>query len=107
MPPHTTKRTTTNLKKKKKTCQNCQKTKLYGSPTTKELKKKHSSRLVRGAEMGSSGERAHHKAASDRLERVKQVVPHSFTDKLGGRIWEEESLPNPGFQSREIKPQSL
>ena len=55
--------------------------------------------------MGSSGERAHHKAASDRLERVKQVVPHSFTDKLGGRIWEEESLPNPGFKCGEIKPQ--
>ena len=28
---------------------------LYGSPTTKELKKKHSSRLVGGVEMGSWG----------------------------------------------------
>ena len=30
---------------------------MYGSPTTKELKKKHSSRLVGGAEMGSWAER--------------------------------------------------
>ena len=37
MPPHTTKRRTTNLKTKNN--QNCQKIKLYGSPTTKELKK--------------------------------------------------------------------
>ena len=28
---------------------------MYGSPTTKELKKKHSSRIVGGAEMGSWG----------------------------------------------------
>ena len=48
---HTTKRrTTTNLKTKNN--QNCHKIKLYGSPTTKELKKKHSSRVV---ETGSPG----------------------------------------------------
>ena len=35
--------------------QNCQKIKLYGSPTTKELKKKHSPRLVGGAESSSQG----------------------------------------------------
>ena len=52
MPPCTTKRrTTTNLKTKNN--QNCQKIELYGSLTTKELKKKHSFRLVGGAEMGS------------------------------------------------------
>ena len=52
LPPHTTKRrTTTNLKTKNN--QNCQKIELYGSPTTKELKKKHSSRPVGGVEMGS------------------------------------------------------
>ena len=44
---------TTNLKIKSN--QNCQKIKLYGSPTTKELKKKHSFRLVGGVEMGSQG----------------------------------------------------
>ena len=49
MLPRTTKRkTTTNLKTKNN--QNYQKIKLYGSLTTKELKKKHSSRLVGGAE---------------------------------------------------------
>ena len=45
MLPLTTKtRTTTNLKTKNN--QNCQKIELYGSLTTKELKKKHSSKLV-------------------------------------------------------------
>ena len=60
--PHTTKRrTTTNLKGKNN--QNCQKIKLYGSLTTKELKKKHSSRQVGGVETGSQVERTHSKAA--------------------------------------------
>ena len=45
--PLTTKRRTT------KNNENCQKIELYGSLTNKELKKKHSSRLVGGAEMGS------------------------------------------------------
>ena len=35
--------------------QNFQKVKLYGSPTTKELKEKHSFRLVGGVETGSQG----------------------------------------------------
>ena len=51
MPPCTTKRrTTTNLKMKNN--QNCQKIKLYGNPTSKELKKKHSCRLEGGVETG-------------------------------------------------------
>ena len=53
VPPHTTKRrTTTNLKTQNH--QNCQKIKLYGSLTTKELKK-HSFRPLGGADMGSRG----------------------------------------------------
>ena len=46
-PPHTT---TQKLKLNYKTtiAQNCQKIKLYGSPTTKELKKSHSFRRVGG-----------------------------------------------------------
>ena len=53
-PPHTTKRRiTTNLKTKNN--QNHQKIKLHGNPTTKELKKKHSSRLVEEEEVGSQG----------------------------------------------------
>ena len=53
MSPHTTKRTT-NLKTK--TTRTDRKIKLYGSPTTKELKKKHSSRPVGGAERGRDGQ---------------------------------------------------
>ena len=53
-PPRTTKRrTTTNLKTKSN--HNFQKIKLYGSTTTKELKEKHSSRPVGGADTGSRG----------------------------------------------------
>ena len=44
-----------NNKFKIKKNQNCQKIKLYRSLTTKELKKKHASRLVGGVEMGSHG----------------------------------------------------
>ena len=40
---------------KTKNNQNYQNIELYGSLTTKELKKKHSSRLVGGMEMGSQG----------------------------------------------------
>ena len=53
LPCITKKRTTTNLKTKNN--QNCQNIELYGCPTTKELKKKHSFRLVVGAEIGSWG----------------------------------------------------
>ena len=42
---------------KTKTSQNRQKIEQYGSPTTKELKKKHLSILIGGAEMGSQGEK--------------------------------------------------
>ena len=47
----TKRRIATNLKTKNN--QNYQKIELYGSPTTKELKKKHSSRPVGGTETGS------------------------------------------------------
>ena len=54
LPPHTIKRrTTTNLKTKNN--HNCQKIELFGSSTTKDLKKKHSSRLEGGVKMGSLG----------------------------------------------------
>ena len=63
MPPRTNKRrTTTNLKTKNN--QNCQKIELYGSLTTKEFKKKHSSRPVGRAETGSQAERTHGKAVA-------------------------------------------
>ena len=41
---------------KTKTNQNWQKIEMNGSRTTKGLKKKHSSRLVGGVDMGSQGE---------------------------------------------------
>ena len=47
--------TTTNLKTKNN--QNCSQIDLYGSLTTKDLKKKHLLRLVGGAETGSEGQR--------------------------------------------------
>ena len=54
LPPcATTRRITTNLKTKN--TQNCQKIELYGSLTTKDLKKPHSSRWVRGAKWQSWG----------------------------------------------------
>ena len=71
---------TTNLKKKNNP--NFQKIELCGSPTTKELKKKHSPRLVGGAEMGSqAGRWAIHWLA-------QQVVPHLSADKPGGTTGE-------------------
>ena len=53
LPPTTKRRITTNLKTKIN--QQCQKIKLYRSPTTKELKKKNSSRLVGRVETRSWG----------------------------------------------------
>ena len=52
-PPCTTKRRITNLKTKSN--QNCQKIKLYGSPTTTDLKKEQSFKLVGVAKSGSQG----------------------------------------------------
>ena len=92
MPPCTTKRRITNLKTKKN--QNCQKIELYGSATTKELKKKHSSRLVGGAEIGSQVEQGNSWQARQWLaDLVRQWVvdweaPHSCADKLGGTTGE-------------------
>ena len=91
LPPHITKRTTINLK----TINNkkCQKIKLYRSPTTKELKK-HSSRPVGGAEMGSWGREDWRQGSGWRTsmvvkqQLVKWAVPHLHADKLGGTAGE-------------------
>ena len=53
LPSTPKRRTTTNLKTKNN--QNCHKIELYGSPTTSELKKKHSSTLGGSIDMGSWG----------------------------------------------------
>ena len=87
MPPHTTRRwTKTNLKTKNN--QNCQKIELYGSLTTKELKKKHSSKPVGGAETGSRSGEDLRQGGSWRTREgeaavADQVVPHLCADKLG------------------------
>ena len=47
---------------KQKNDQNCQKIELYGNPTIKELKKKHSSRLVGGVRWAARVERTCSKA---------------------------------------------
>ena len=85
MPPHTSKRTTTNLKIKNN--QNCEKIELYGSLTTKKLKKKHSSRPVGGAETGSWVERTQGKAGGPGQMRkwlAGPVVAYLRADKPEG-----------------------
>ena len=59
---HNQKKDNNNLKTKNN--QNLQIIKLHGSPTTKELKKKHSPRPVGGTEMGSWVERTQGKAVA-------------------------------------------
>ena len=82
---------------------------MYGSPTTKEIKKKHSSRPVGGAEMGSRAERTRGKVVTGRPSEVAdcgagwaklQLASEAAADGLGDRPC------NPEFQSREIKPQT-
>ena len=110
VPPRTTKRrTTTNLKTKNN--QNCQKIKLHGSMTTKELKKKHSSRLVGGAEMGSwdgvdSGQSGGWKTGAGEAEADGVGGPTLACGETG-TTGEWDSPRNPGFQYEEIKPQNL
>ena len=86
MPTRTTKRRTTDLKTKNN--QNCQKIELDGSPTTKELKKKPSSKLAGGAEMGSQGgedsQSSSWRTRAGKVEACKQAVPHLHADKQGG-----------------------
>ena len=66
---------------------------MYGSLTTKELKKKHSPRLVGGAErtngkvLEESGQ-VRHLADQGRWWLVDWVVPHLHVDKLGGTTGE-------------------
>ena len=89
VPPCTTKRkTTTNLKTKNN--QNCQKIELYGNPTTKDLKEKHSSRLVGGAETGGQAERTQGKVAAGgpgqaRLQLASKAVVGRPGEAVGCR----------------------
>ena len=100
----TQRRTTTNLKTKNN--QNCQNIELYGSLTTKELKKKPSFRLLGGVE------RTHSKAVAGgprwaRWWLADRAVSHLHVDKLGGTTGERVRPHNPGFPCKKRKPQKL
>ena len=97
----TSRKETTNLKTKNN--QNCQKIELYGSPTTKELKKKHLYRLVGRAEDAQQG--GNWRTGWVRWWLIDWVVPHLHADKPGGITGEWDRWCNPGFQPREIKLQ--
>ena len=75
---------------------------LHGSPTTKELKK-HSSRLVGGAETGSRGR-------EDMLQGkvVNNAGDSTFMCRnvLGGTMREWDRSWNPGFQCEQLKNQN-
>ena len=82
LPPRTPKRrTTTNLKIENNW--NCQKIELYGSPTSKELKKKHSSRLEGGEEMCSQGGEESQQGSSWRTRWSHICVWINGEEKLG------------------------
>ena len=95
LPHHTTKRRTNW---KTKINQNCQKIKLYEILTTKELKKKHSSILVGGEEMGSRG-RENVWQGSSWWSRWSHICMWVY--------WKEQLGSKTGFQWGEIKPQNL
>ena len=89
--------------------QNYQKIELYGSLTTKKLKKKHLSRPVGGAEMRSQGreDRQQGSGWQTRLWLMDQAVSHSHVDKPGGTAREQDRPHNPGFQCGKVKPHNL
>ena len=104
-----------NNKFKNKNNQNCQKIELSGNLTTKELKKKHSSRLVGGAEMGNEheeelrqGGRWQTRWARLMLQQLMaHTVPHLPVEKPGGTTGEQDRSRKPGFQCGKIKLQNL
>ena len=77
---------------------------MYGSLTTKELKKKHFSRWVGQAETGSRGLMARQQLEDQerlkdqgRWQLAEQVVPHLRVDKLGETSGERDRPSTPGF----------
>ena len=85
MPPRTIKRRkTTNLKTKNN--HNCQKIKLYGSPKTKELKKKHSSRPIGGVETGSQDREDTQQGGSWRSGWSHICVRTNWKEQLGSKL---------------------
>ena len=82
---------------------------MSGSPTTKEIKKKHSSRPVGGAEMGSRMERTHGKPGAGGPSKVADCgvgwVKLQLASEAAGGGPGDRPL-NPGLQYGEIKPQT-
>ena len=94
-------RKTTNFKTK--TNQNRQKIELYGSLTIKELKKKHSFRLVRGVETGSRGGEDVQQGGGWRTGLVKWQLVELVVPYLHAR----QSTQPWGSSAGERKPQNL
>ena len=83
--------------------QNCQKIELYGSPTTKELKKKNiHPDWQEGWRWAAGMERTLGKGAAR-----DQDIPHLHEYKLGGTVGEQDRPRDPGFQCGKLKPQNL
>ena len=94
---------------KTKNSQNCQKTELYRSPTTKGIKEKHSSRPVGGAETGTWAERTRGNVAAGGASKVVDCGVGWARLQLAGEaaaVGPSERSPNPGLQLRKIKPQT-
>ena len=82
---------------------------LYGSLTTKEIKKKHSSRPVGGAEMGSWVERTRSNTAAGGPSQVVKCGARWAKLQLAGKAaagGPGDRSHNPEFQHREMKPQT-
>ena len=80
-----------------------------GSLTTKELTKKHSTRQVGGAEMGSRAGRTCGKVAAGRPREVADCGAGWEKLQLAGEVaavGPGDRLCNPEFQCGKIKPQT-
>ena len=100
---------TDNKNLKTKSNQNWQKIKLHGSQTTKEMKKKHSSRPVGGEETGSPAERTHSKAVAGGPSEVADCGAGWAKLQLASKAaagGQGDRPCNPEFQCGEIKPQT-
>ena len=98
----TKRRTTKNFKLKIN--QNWQKIELYGSPTTKELRKKHSSKLVGGVETGSQGGEDAQQGSNG--ARQQMAVPHFSADKPGATT-QERAPRGPAQETKTSKPLAI
>ena len=82
---------------------------MYGNLTTKELKKKHSSRPVGDSEMGSRAERMHGKVVAGGPSEVVDCGAGQAKLQLDGEAAAGglgDRPRNPEFQLRKIKPQT-